>query len=105
MEKLTQWFTLGVCTLTLGAGLAFAKNPVAQRQQRRIGQGVSSGQLTKPETLRLERNSARIHRSIVKDRHDGGVFTPRERAKAQRKLNRQSRAIYRQKHDAQTQND
>ncbi len=108
MKKLTQWFTLGVCTLTLGAGLAFAKDPVAQRQerqQRRIGQGVSSGQLTKPETLRLERNSARIHRSIVKDRHDGGVFTPRERAKAQRKLNGQSRAIYRQKHDAQTQND
>ena len=108
MNKRTQWFTLSICTLTLGAGLALAKDPVAQRQkrqQRRIGQGVSSGQLTKPETLRLERNSARIHRSIVKDRHDGGVFTPRERAKAQRKLNGQSRAIYRQKHDAQTQND
>ena len=108
MNKRTQWFTLSICTLTLGAGLALAKDPVAQRQkrqQRRIGQGVSSGQLTKPETLRLERNSARIHRSIVKDRHDGGVFTPRERAKAQRKLNRQSRAIYRQKHDGQTQNN
>ena len=108
MKKLTQWFTVSICTLTLGAGLALAKDPPAERQkrqQRRIGQGVNSGELTKKETLKLERNAARIHRSVVKDRHDGGVFTPRERAKAHRKLNRQSRAIYRQKHDSQTQND
>ena len=103
MKKLTQRFTLGICTLTLGAGLALAKGPVVQRQQSRIGQGINSGELTKRETLKLERNAARIHRSVVKDRHDGGVFTPRERAKAHRKLNRQSRAIYRQKHDSQTQ--
>ncbi len=107
MKKLTHWFTVGVCTLTLGAGLALAKDPVGQRQkrqQRRIGQGVNSGELAKRETLKLERNAARIHRSVVKDRHNGGVFTPRERAKAHSRLNKQSRTIYRQKHDGQTQN-
>lgn len=62
---------------------------------------MNSGELTPRETVRLERNSARIHRSIARDRRDGGVFTPRERAKAQKKLNKQSRAINRQKHDRQ----
>ena len=71
-------------------------------QQKRIGHGVKSGELTKPEAVRLERNSARIHRSIRKDRVDQGVFTPRERAQAQRKLNRQSAAIARQTHDGQS---
>ncbi len=47
MKKLSQRFTVSVCTLTLGAGLALAKGPVVQRQQSRIGQGVNSGELTK----------------------------------------------------------
>jgi hypothetical protein len=88
----------------LGAGLALAAGGATGRQvdqQRRIAQGVRSGELTRPEARRLERNAARIHRSVVRDRVDGGVFTPRERAQAQSRLNKQSRAIYRQKHDQQ----
>lgn len=72
------------------------------RQQKRIGQGVRSGELTRPETRRLQRNATRIRRSTRRDRIDGGVFTPRERAQSQRKLNRQSRAIRRQKTDGQS---
>ncbi len=89
----------------LGAGIGVAAGTGAAgrqlNQQKRIHQGVRSGELTRPEARRLERNAARIHRSTRRDRLDQGAFTPRERAKAQRRLNQQSRAIRRQKHDAQ----
>ena len=105
MRNMTRWMTVSVCTATLGAGLAFANHPnVANRQkqqQKRIHQGVESGELTKKETLKLEKSAAKIHRSAAKDRRDGGEFTPRQRAKAQKRLNKQSRAIVRQKHDKQ----
>ena len=71
-----------------------------KNQQQRIHQGVRSGELTAPEAARLQRGAARTHRSIVKDRHDQGVFTAKERAQAQRKLNRQSKRIAVQKHDS-----
>lgn len=71
-------------------------------QQKRIRQGARSGELTPREARRLERNAARIHRSTRKDRIDGGAFTRKERAKAQRKLNRQSHEIRREKHDNQS---
>lgn len=107
MKRLGRLLAVGACTLTLGAGLALAAGGAKGRQihqQRRIAQGVRSGELTRPEARRLERSAARIHRSVVRDRIDGGVFTPRERAKAQRRLNKQSRRIYRQKHDGQSRN-
>jgi hypothetical protein len=37
-------------------------------------------------------------------RQSGGEFTPRERGRIQRQLNRSSRSIYRQKHDRQDRN-
>jgi len=105
MRNKTRWLTVSVCAATLGAGLAFADDlSVADRQkkqQERINQGVVNGELTKKEALRLERNAAKIHRSVAKDRRDGGKFTAKERKKAQKKLNKQNRAIARQKHDKQ----
>jgi len=71
------------------------------RQQERIAQGVQSGQLTARETARLERREAHVQNVIARDRVDGGGLTAREAAKDNRMLNRTSRAIYRQKHDAQ----
>jgi hypothetical protein len=68
-------------------------------QQERIVRGLRTGDLTTREARHLEKRQRRIHRSIVRDRRDGGVFTPRERAKAQRRLNQQSRAISRQRHN------
>ena len=104
-KNIIHRLTISFCTVGLGAGLALAAHPnVGERQinqQKRIRQGVNSGELTPLETARLERNSARIHRSIARDRRDGGSFTPHERAKARKKLNKQSRAINRQKHDRQ----
>ena len=71
------------------------------RQQARIAQGVQSGQLTAREAGRLERREARVAATIARDRADGGGLTPAERARANAMLDRSSRAISRQKHDAQ----
>ncbi len=71
------------------------------RQQKRIAQGVRSGQLTARETTQLERREGAFNRQIRRDRIDGGGLTARERAKAQRRQDELSRSIYRQKHDAQ----
>lgn len=107
MKNMTRWLAVSFCTATLGAGLAFADHNSAanrqKRQQKRISEGAGSGELTKKEAWKLEKNAAKIHRSVVKDRHDGGKFTAKERIKAQKKLNKQNRAIARQKHDKQTQ--
>jgi hypothetical protein len=71
----------------------------AQRQQKRIAQGVASGSLTPKETARVERQEARINKNIAKAQADGKV-TKKEATKIQKEQNRESRRIYRQKHDA-----
>lgn len=72
------------------------------RQERRIDQGIASGQLTSGETRRLEREQERIERTEDRYRDSGDGLSPRERARLERDLNRSSRDIYRQKHDGQT---
>lgn len=77
-------------------------NQRQRNQERRIEQGVQSGHLTDKETARLEKEQAEIADEEKAFRSDGKL-TRRERAKLQRDLNRSSRHIYRQKHDAQKQ--
>ena len=103
MKRISSTLIAGAFALALSVGAAAAAGPQVN-QQRRIAQGVRSGELTRPEARHLKRNAARVHRSIKRDRLDRGTFTPRERAKARKNLKRQSRAIYRQKHDAQDRN-
>ena len=69
-------------------------------QQRRIEQGVQSGALTTREAGRLERSQARENSMEAKAGADGKVG-PGEQRRIQRAENRQSRHIYREKHDAQ----
>ena len=73
------------------------------RQQRRIARGVRSGELTARETLRLERGQWDIRRDERRARADGRV-TARERAALRRELNRESRRIYRAKHNGADRN-
>ena len=90
----------------LSTGLAFAQTAtprIARRQaeqQARINQGVRSGELTPEEArgLRAEQKLVRITKRAM--RADGDV-TPRERRVLNRQLNRTSRDINREKHDAQ----
>ncbi len=96
-------------TLALGLALAVAApgadaatiNERQERQQDRIEQGLKSGELTQREAARLERQEAKIAAEEKAFRSDGKL-SKRERAKLQRDLNKTSRRIYRQKHDAQT---
>ena len=71
-----------------------------ENQQRRIDQGVKSGQLTKREAARLQKGQARVQRMEDRAKADGTV-TKRERARIQRQQNVQNRRIAREKHDKQ----
>jgi hypothetical protein len=69
-------------------------------QERRIEQGEKSGQLTQKEAARLEKGQARVQKMEDKAVADGKV-TKKERARIEHAQDRQSRKIYRQKHDKQ----
>jgi hypothetical protein len=75
-------------------------NAREHNQAHRIAQGVNSGELTRPETRRLVKGQARLHRNEAIAKADG-VVTARERARLQHQANVQSQRIYRQKHDVQ----
>ncbi|MBI3181611.1 MAG: hypothetical protein HYZ28_05675 [Myxococcales bacterium] len=90
-----------LCVLVATPSFAASVAKREVRQQQRIARGVRSGQLTRAEAVSLERQEARLHRQIQRDRVDGGRFTLSERAKAQARQDRMSAKIYRQKHDGQ----
>jgi len=69
-------------------------------QEKRIDQGIASGQLTKRETRRLEKEQAHINRAEDKAKADGSV-TAKERKHLTKMQNKASKDIYHQKHDAQ----
>jgi hypothetical protein len=68
------------------------------RQHARIRQGVRSGELTPGEAARLRQGQRHVDRMEDRAKADG-VVTPRERARITRAQDRQSRRIYRLKHN------
>ena len=98
-------------TLTIASIGAFAQAASApatprvdQReanQEKRIQQGVASGQLNAKETHRLDKQQARVEVAEANAKADGKV-TKGERKHLHRMQNRTSKNIYDQKHDAQT---
>ncbi|HEX5085229.1 MAG TPA: hypothetical protein VFY40_24595 [Blastocatellia bacterium] len=107
MKSLMKWFTMAALLAVIIPAAGFAQGRINERQQnqrQRIRQGVRSGELTRVEAARLRRQEATIGLREARARRSGGEFTPRERARIQRQLNRESRRIYRQKHDRQDRN-
>lgn len=98
-------FTTGLlCSLTV---VSFAqssdtKTPVIRQrqkiQQKRIGQGVRSGELTRRETVRLEKEQHAINHQKKAAKADGEV-TKRERARIHHEQNQASQHIHRAKHN------
>jgi uncharacterized membrane protein YebE (DUF533 family) len=90
--------------LVTGMAYAQAETPgIDQRQanqERRIDQGIASGQLNQREANRLDREQNRIDRMENRAKSDG-VVTDKERARINAAQNRASRHIAREKHDAQ----
>jgi hypothetical protein len=68
------------------------------RQHARIRQGVRSGELTRGEAMRLRAGQAHVRRMELRAKSDGRVG-PRERVRLERAQDRQSRHIYRLKHN------
>ncbi|MEP7278498.1 MAG: hypothetical protein ABI813_07645 [Bacteroidota bacterium] len=85
-------------------GFAQTKTPVVkerqENQQKRIANGVKDGELTAKETKHLESREVKIQQDKKAAKSDG-VVSRKEKVKLHREQNRASRAIYRQKHDAQ----
>lgn len=75
-------------------------NARQHHQQQRIGQGLRSGDLTRDEARKLEREQRHIRREERRYLSDGQL-TPGERADLQRDLNSASRHIYNERHDAE----
>jgi hypothetical protein len=69
-------------------------------QEKRIQAGVQNGSLTNKEVSKLERGQARDNRQQVRAGVDGHM-SARESKVAQKRESRQSKRIYKQKHDAQ----
>ena len=96
-----------VCAIAarvVGAAPALAQGSINKRQARqqsRIYQGIASGELTRREAARVEAQEARIAVREARARRSGNGLSPREHRMLERSLSRESRTIYRQKHDAQ----
>ena len=92
--------SLAVILLT-GNAIAQSTPGVDQRQKnqaKRIFNGIQDGSLTARETRQLVRGQRRINAKEQRFKSDG-VVTKSERARLHRAQNRQSRRIYRKKHN------
>ena len=83
------------------------KTEVGQRQrnqQERIAQGIKSGQMTAGEASHMEGRETAVNHEIHNDRAaNGGKLTGQERAQINPQQNRNSRAVYRKKHNGRVQ--
>jgi len=104
ISKIVAPILLGALLLPVAAN-AQGINDRRENQRDRIGQGVRSGSLTPREARELREREARLSRSERRDRRSGGHLTQAERARLQRRLNGDSRAIYRDKHNGQYRED
>lgn len=103
-------FKTGIAAIVMAAlpALAFAQATPATpnvdkrqaNQERRIQQGVKSGELTPREAAKLEKGQAKVRRMEAKAKSDG-VVTAQERKRITQEQNKQSRRIEREKNDAQ----
>jgi hypothetical protein len=79
------------------------KSEVGQRQrnqQERIGEGIENGSMTAKEAAHMERREAGVNKEVAGMREaNGGKLTPGEKKLVNHQENRNSRAIYRKKHN------
>ena len=91
-----------IAVLSVSAFSASAQNNRSLRDEnRRIHQGVSSGELTRQEAIKLSMQKANLRNEAIRYKANDGHIGPRERADLRRDNRRLSRNIYRQKHDCQ----
>ena len=92
---------LSLALVVIAANAQPATPGVDQRQANqasRIAKGEASGTLSKREAARMKAGQTKVTDMKAKAAADGKV-TKAERAAIQKEQNKQSRRIYRQKHD------
>ncbi len=102
MKRLIQSLAVAAVIASF-AGIASAQpTPVInrrhERQEARIRQGVRSGELTQGEAKGLQKGERHIDRMTARAKFHGRM-TRGERARIARAQNRESRRIYRLKHN------
>jgi hypothetical protein len=106
--KAVMLVTFATSLLVAGSALAQTTTPenpptINQRledQHDRIQAGVKDDQLTKGEETHLKADDAAVHAEEKVDRHaNDGKLTTGERKQLNRQLNRNSRQIYRARHN------
>lgn len=109
MKRKLLLLTLSAATLSIAcligspAWSAGRYESVQRNQQRRIAQGVRSGEITRPELRRLHHQQRQIKRFSCQARADGKVSKwERRHLKAMKK--RASRNIYQAKHNKRSYN-
>lgn len=99
------YVTMVLCLAAIIAGAAFAGQGRAgkrqNRQEKRIEQGVESGQLNEREAKRLEKHQDQIENYEQKSLADDGQLDKKEKHHLEKMQDKQSHAIARQKHDRQ----
>jgi hypothetical protein len=107
MEIPIRNLLLGAALAALALPLGVQAQTIHQRkvnQQKRIAQGVKSGQMTAHETAHVERQETHLNRETRHMRaENGGKLTRADKARVTRQQNHLSREIYRKKHNARVQ--
>lgn len=105
MKKFINAMVVASSSVMMVAGAAFAgptDDPGIQgrekKQEKRIEQGVKSGELTPKEAGKLEAEQAKIKQDEA-DMKSDGKLTKEERRKLHREQNRANRDIHRMKHN------
>ena len=89
---------LGMFAVPAGAAGLYPSDQRAVNQQTRIARGAGQGQLTGRETSRLEYGQARVSHAHARAGRDGTV-TGQEARHINQMQNRQSRHIFRARHN------
>lgn len=90
-----------ILAIVLGLGITSTTAQIRHRavnQHQRIKQGVKSGELTKAEARNLRSNQKDVHQDIKAAKSDGKV-TYAEKKDIKRDERKNSRQIYRKKHN------
>ena len=106
MKKIIIALATGFAALSAVPGVANAApwQSINQRQanlDRRIDQGIRSGDLTRREATRLREQFADLSRLERQYRRSGGRLTVAERQDLDVRFDRLSQRIYAQRHDRQ----
>jgi len=102
----TKILVLAAATLFVASGAAEARrvDKRENRQGHRIQQGIRSGEVTKREAKKLIRGQKKVHAMEEQARAEGN-FSLEEKARIEHAQDKQSKKIFRAKHNEQDRGD